>query len=71
MFQVVLGDVRLGGWVEAADDGGGYDVARFSPGKQVVQGLTVGSANLQESAEGSENFRITPIVGQEFCDAFS
>ena len=36
-----------------------------------AMGSTVGPADLQESAEGSENFRITPMVGQEFCDAFS
>ena len=71
MFQLVLGDVGLGRWIEAADDGGGFKIVCFGPWEKVVWGSTVGSANLQESAEGSENLRITLIVGQEFCDAFS
>ena len=37
--------------------------------KKVVWGLC--PADLQESAEGSDNLRIIPMVGQEFCDALS
>ena len=46
MFQLILGNVGLGGWVEAADDGVGCDVDRFGPWKKVVWGSTVGSADL-------------------------
>ena len=70
MFQLVLGDVGLGGWVEAADDGGGDNVACFGPWEKVVQRSTVGSADLKESAEGSDNFRITPMVRSSVMHSF-
>ena len=38
MFQFVLGDVGLCGWVEAADDGGGYNLVHFGPWEKDVWG---------------------------------
>ena len=36
MFQLVLGDARLGGGVEAADDVGRDDIAGFGPREKIV-----------------------------------
>ena len=63
MFQLVLGNEGLGKGVEAADDVRADDVAGFGPGQKVVRRSTIGSADLQESAEGSDNFRITLTIG--------
>ena len=70
MLQLVLGNVRFGGGVEAAEDGGGNGVACFGPGEKVVGRFTLGSDNLQEGTESFENYRVTLNMGEEICDAF-
>ena len=37
MFKLVLGNVGLGGGVEAADDVGGNNIAGFGPRKEVFR----------------------------------